>query len=132
MTTPRAAKLYEAQHVASMAGRETAVFNPHNKPLDELPRIYGFNNGSHGYFLSAVALSADGVVLGGHGCSSEAYIPHDLGILEGTRPDRHEKSYQVHYPDGYVMEFVPGDKIANHTGLRKAIHLAEKRISKDS
>jgi hypothetical protein len=45
MTTKAAAALYEAQHVYEHEGKGWAVFNPHDKPLDELPVIYGFNNG---------------------------------------------------------------------------------------
>ena len=41
----------------------------------------------------------------------------DLGIIEGSRPDRHEQSYRKHYPDGYRMDFVPFE----HEGLRLAI-----------
>ena len=45
MTTPAAERLYLAQHAHEMEGRGWAVHNPHGKPLDELPVIYGFNNG---------------------------------------------------------------------------------------
>lgn len=97
-----------------------AVFNPHSKPLEELPVIYGFNNGGSIGFLDAVAIAEDGNVLGSHLCSYEYYIPGDLGLLEGSRPDRHTNSYQVHYPDGYRMEFVPSSEIETHEGLKKA------------
>jgi hypothetical protein len=48
-------------------------------------------------------------------------MEHDLGILEGTRPDRHE-TFQKHYPDGYRMEFIPGDVVRErtHEGLEWA------------
>ena len=105
MTTPAAARLYEAQHLLSVEGRGWAAFNPHNKPLAELPVIFGFNNGGSPGWYSAVLIAEDGEGLGGHCCSSEAYMPHDLGILEGSRPDRHE-GFREHYPDGYRMEFV--------------------------
>ena len=119
MTTPAAARLYEAQHVFEYQGRPVAVFNPHNLPAEELPVIYGFNNGGSGSFLAAVLLAEDGALLGSHCCSSEAYMPADLGILEGTRPDRH-LDFQKHYPNGYRMEFVSGNDVQDHKALRAA------------
>lgn len=126
MTTPAAARLYEAQHLMEMEGKRYAIFNPHGKPIDELPVIYGFNNGGSSMFLSAVLIAQDGTPLGGHACSSEGYMPHDLGILEGTRPDRHER-FREHYPDGYRMEFVGYNAVKEHDGLMAAIKLAKQR-----
>lgn len=122
MTTREAAAMYEAQHVMSVSGRRDAIYNPHGKPVSDLPVIYGFNNGGSRDWLNACAIAADGTVLGGHICSSEAYIPHDLGVLEGTRSDRHAK-YREHYPDGYRMEFVPYREMYAHAGLMRAIEL---------
>ena len=51
-------------------------------------------------------------------------MPHDLGVLEGTRPDRHER-FRKHYPDGYRMVFVPYDDIRSHEGLQRTIAKAE-------
>ena len=126
MTTPAAARLYQAQHERAMEGRGLAVFNPNDRPLDELPVIYGFINGGRGDWLNATALAADGAVLGGHVCSAEGYAPHDLGLLEGTRQDRHEKSYQPHYPNGYRMEFVLHADAAEHVGLMAAVAANQK------
>lgn len=126
MTTPAAARLYLAQHERAMEGKGWAVYNPHNKPLDHLPVIYGFNNGGSDGWYSAVLLAEDGTPLGGHTCSHEGYMPADLGILEGTRPDRHENDFKKHYPDGYRMEFVGYANIEQHAKLMAAIKLAEK------
>lgn len=126
MTTRAAAALYEAQHQMDMQGRKVAIYNPYNKPLNELSRIYGFNNGGREGSLEALLLAEDGVLLGGHCCSSESYMPHDLGILDGTRPDRHE-SFKKHYPDGYVMEFVREQDIESHSALLKAFEIALER-----
>ena len=126
MTTPAAAALYEAQHVYAHEGRKVAIFNPKNKPINELPVIYGFNNGGQEGWMSAVLIAEDGTVLGGHTCSSEAYMPADLGILEGTRPDRHD-TFKVHYPEGYRMEFVRYDDIKNHEALNAAFKLNEEQ-----
>jgi hypothetical protein len=109
-----------------MKSNECAVFNPHNKPITELPVIYGFNNGgSVGWmsWMSATAIAEDGTVLGGHICSAEYFMPYDLGIYEGARPDRHENDYQKHYPDGYRMEFVPSEEIEGHVALHAAFEL---------
>ena len=116
MTTAAAAQ-YLAEHLSEWAGKGYEIYNPHNKPVEELPVIYGFNNGGSPGWLHAVAIAQDGHCLGGHTCSHEGYMPADLGIIAGSRPDRHEESYRKHYPDGYRMDFVPFD----HEGLKKAI-----------
>ena len=117
MTTEAAAQQYLAEHLAEWRGKGYAIHNPHNKPVEELPVIYGFNNGGSQGWLHAVAIAEDGNVLGGHICSDEGYMRADLGIIEGSRPDRHEESYGKHYPDGYRMDFVPFE----HEGLQLAI-----------
>lgn len=76
--------------------------------------------------MSACLVAEDGTSLGGHICTSEAYMPHDLGVLEGSRPDRHE-TFQKHYPNGYRMEFVGYDELPNHEGIKAAVALAEKK-----
>lgn len=120
MTTKAAARIYEAQHMLQWEGQPLAVFNPHGKPVNELPVIYGFNNGGKPGWMLADLLAEDGTYLGGHVCSSEAYMPHDLGCIEGSRPDRHE-TFRKHYPDGYAMDFVSGLDARNHAGLQSAI-----------
>jgi hypothetical protein len=129
MTTPAAAALYLAQHQCENEGRKVAVYNPHDKPLGELPVIYGFNNGGSPGWLAAQLIAQDGTPLGNHICSDEGYMPHDLGILEGTRPDRHEE-FRAHYPDGYRMEFVSSEAYPAHTGVNAAVELAN-RLSRD-
>jgi hypothetical protein len=122
MTTPAAEKLYLAQHQVQMEGKSYAVFNPHNQPVSTLPFIIGFNNGGSPGWWSAELLAEDGMGLGGHICSDEAYMLHDLGILEGTREDRH-KAFQEHYPNGYRMDFVSYDKVKDDPRLTKAFEL---------
>lgn len=127
MTTQRAAELYLAQHRYSLDGRGWAVFNPHGKPIEELPVIYGFNNGGSPGWYSAIALSEDGTCLGGHCCSHECYMEHDLGITEGSRLDRHTDDYQKHYPNGYRMEFISSENIKTHAGLTRALEAANAK-----
>lgn len=126
MTTEAAARLYEAQHLAQWGDKGWACYNPHGKPVEELPAIYGFNNGGSPGWYSGCLLAEDGEGLGGHICSSEGYMPHDLGILEGSRPDRHE-SFREHYPDGYRMEFIGADSVMSHEGLEAACQLNQER-----
>jgi len=130
MTTPAAANLYLAQHLYEMEGKGYAVFNPLEKPIEQLPVIYGFNNGGSRDWLTAVAMAQDGTVLGQHICSNEAYMPHDLGVLAGSREDRHRDQYQVHYPEGYRMEFVGYDEFPSHEGLKAACILADEKSVK--
>lgn len=127
MTTQAAENLYLAQHLLEMEGKRYAVYNPENKPLEALPVIYGFDNTGHGSWRNCYAMAEDGTVLGSHICSAEAYAPHDLGILEGTRRDRHFESYQRHYPGGYRMEFVPSAQVKTHPGLEKAYQLNQQK-----
>ena len=131
MTTPAAEDLYLAQHLYYMEGRPIAYYNPHDKPFEELPIIYGFNNGGSPGWYSGVLLSEDGKFLGSHTCSKEGYMPYDLGILEGCRPDRHKDNFKPHYPDGYRMQFVPHEEVPNHEGLNKAIELHQQREATD-
>lgn len=128
MTTPAAERLYLTQHQLELEGRKPAVFNPLLKPLEDLPVIYGFNNGGSPGWFNALAIAEDGACLGGHLCSHEAYMEGDLGVLEGSRKDRHENDYQKHYPEGYRMEFVPSSDIDTHRGLQAAFAENEKQF----
>lgn len=85
-------------------------------------KIYCFSNAVGGGDGIAYAMADDGTVLGSHLCSSEYYVPHDLGVIEGTRLDRHE-GYKKHFPNGYEMEFVPSRDVKEHKGLKEAFRL---------
>lgn len=125
MTTLAAARLYLAQHQHCLEGKKMMIFNPHNKPVNELPVIYGFNNGGSPGWLKAVLLAENGKGLGSHICSDEGYMLHDLGILEGSANERHE-TFKKHYPNGYRMEFIPGAEVKNHVGLMAAYKLNQQ------
>lgn len=130
MTTPVAAAQYLSKHLSEHRGRKVAIHNPHDKPIEELPVIYGFNNGGSPQWWSACLLAEDGTPLGGHICSHEGYMPSDLGILEGTRPDRHE-TFRAHYPDGYRMEFVGYEDLDSHEKLMAVISKANASQEKN-
>ena len=119
MTTPVQAERYRQQYLAEIGNRKVAVFNPHDKPVEDLPVIYGFNNSGSRNFLTAQLIAEDGTGLGSHLCSHESYMPGDLGVLEGTREDRHE-GFRKHYPDGYRMHFIGLDNVRSHPGLDEA------------
>jgi hypothetical protein len=121
MTTPAAANFYLAEHLWQHEGKPLCVYNPHDRPVETLPVIFGFNNGGSPGWMSAQLLAEDGTELGGHLCSHEGYMRADLGILEGTRPDRHKDQFQPHYPDGYRMAFVPTDELKTCEGFLKAV-----------
>jgi hypothetical protein len=101
---------------------QNAIYNPHGKPESQLPVIYGFNNGGRDQWLSACLIAEDGTSLGGHICSHECFMPGDLGVIEGSRPDRHE-TFRAHYPDGYRMEFISHHDVGHTPGLLKAFEL---------
>lgn len=108
-----------------------AIHNPHDKPIEELPTIYGFNNGGSDGWYSGVLLAEDGTHLGGHICSNESFMLGDLGILEGRRLDRHE-TFQKHYPDGYRMEFVSSKELDRHEGFKRALERNAEKGKKAS
>ena len=120
MTSPQAAQAYLCEHLQEWAGKGYTGFNPDGKPLEELPTIYGFNNGGWEGWWTGALLAEDGAYLGSHICSHEGYMPHDLGVTNGSRPDRHE-TFQAHYPGGYRMDFVGTAEVqAGHAGLDAA------------
>lgn len=90
-----------------------------------MPKIYCFSNVVGGGDGIAIAMAEDGTVLGSHWCSHEFYVPGDLGVTEGSRPDRH-KTYAAHYPEGYEMEFVRSSDVKGHAGLMNAFALNQK------
>lgn len=104
----------------------TAIYNPNDRPIGELPKIFGFNNGGPYGFMDARLIAEDGTPLGGHLCSDECFMPGDLGVIEGRRADRHEL-FKKHYPDGYRMEFVGYDAVKEHEGLQAAFALLDER-----
>lgn len=93
-------------------------------------KIYCFSNVVGGGEGIAYALGDDGTVLGSHWCSHESYVPGDLGVREGSRPDRH-KTYSEHFPDGYEMEFVPSKDIDTHAGLQEAFRLNQLQAEQE-
>lgn len=119
--TTKAARVFEVQH--QYAGDHGwAVYNPDGKPEEQLPIIFGFNNGGQPGWLDAALLAEDGTCLGKHICSHEGYMPSDLGVRNGTRPDRHE-TFRKHYPDGYRMVFVGYEAVQSNAVLLAAIEL---------
>lgn len=110
--------------------RQFAIYNPHNKPVEELPYIIGFNNGGREDWWYANLIAEDGMGLGSHLCSDEGFMPGDLGVIEGTRPDRHE-TFKEHYPDGYRMDFVSKRNVKSDHRLVKAFELNKQLAAAD-
>jgi hypothetical protein len=82
--------------------------------------IFCFNNGGSPGFLSAIAIGDDGVVVAGHCCSNEYYMPHDLGITSDWKHD----NYDAQYGEGnWKLEWVDNISIGTHTGLQAAFAL---------
>lgn len=99
---------------------DAARFNPNNIPDENLPIIYGFNNGQYGNDAQGVLVTEDGEIVGSHICSHEGFMLGDLGIIEGSAPHRHEVFKKI-YPDGYRMEFVSLNRVPDHPGLQAAL-----------
>lgn len=81
------------------------------------PVIYVFSTDPKGGAGPCFAMAESGYVLGGQQCTNEKRAKWDLGI---KAPCPHTPQYEAHYPDGYVLEFVPHDKINTHVGLTQA------------
>lgn len=131
MTTEAAAKQYLEDYQLKVGKNKVVIFNPEQKPIEELPAIYGFNNGGEVDMLMALLIAEDGTYLGCHGCSHEGYMPGDLGVIHGTRPDRHEKDFLPHYPDGYRMEFVGYDDVPCHEKFQIALAKHKEKYKKE-
>lgn len=123
----QSSKRKQANRGRNMSNENNESFNPNNIPSEDLPTIYGFNNGGSAGFMDAVLMAEDGGYLGGHLCSHEGFMPGDLGIRKGSRPDRHE-DFRNHYPHGYQMEFVRSENIGSHAGLTAAIAANKKAL----
>lgn len=95
------------------------------------PKIFVFSNVVGGGDGIAYAMAEDGTVLGSHWCSNEGFARHDLGAVEGSRPDRHANDYAPHYPDGYEMEFVPAREVMAHAGLQAAFKLNQQQAEQE-
>lgn len=57
------------------------IYNPHNRPIEDLPIIYGFNDGGSRDWWIGQVIAENGCVLGSHLCGSEDYMYTDLGII---------------------------------------------------
>lgn len=115
-----------SDHMSTWGDRGFAVFNPDSKPIEELPFIYGFNNGGSEGLLNACLLAEDGEPLGDHVCSAENYMYGDLGIIPNRRQDRHA-DFRRHYPGGYRMDFIPYPDLFTHRGLAAALERSKTR-----
>lgn len=109
---------------------EVEIFNPRNKPVSELPIIYGFNEGLlqneiYGPVYHGRLIHSDGYSCGTHICSNEEWMKTDLGIKKGSAPYRHEELRKMS-PHGYVMEFVSLHDVPTHAALQAAISKARK------
>lgn len=100
------------------------IFNPHEKPVEDLPYIFGFINGWMAGPV-AQALTEDGHGIGSHACSHESYCPGDLGFYEGQRDDR-KVYYQKHYPEGYQTLWLSEDDERTCTRFQIALEKAKK------
>ena len=91
-----------------------------------MAKIFCFSNVQGGGDGEAIAIAEYGTVLGSHWCSHEGFVSGDLGVTEGSRPDRHI-GYANHYPNGYEMVFIPAIHVATHLGLQAAFTLNQKQ-----
>lgn len=72
----------------------------------------------------AQSVSEDGVGLGGHLCSCEGWVRHDMGFGDSKW---HHEDYIKHYPNGFELVYVEQKDIDTHEGLQKAFELNKQR-----
>lgn len=107
------------------------VFNPHNKPVEELPFIIGFPNGGFMGNIVAVAVATDGHALGSHMSSDEWFGARDIGVEEGTFAKSRNETYQAHYPQGYRTKWVTRSEIKTDPDLKVALE-NNKKLEKEA
>jgi hypothetical protein len=79
------------------------VYNPNNKPVEELPKIFAWAQpNGFGHDVTGQLLGQNGEGLGSHWSSSNEWAKKDLGFMGDNRFDRHE-TFRKYYPDGYAM-----------------------------
>lgn len=74
------------------------------------------NGSTPGGDVVGYALAEDGTGLGNHYSSSVGFAQHDMGFTSNWKHD----SYQKHYPDGFVLEWIDYDELDAHEGFQKA------------
>ena len=82
-------------------------------------KIYGFKGEDYAGMVEGIALAEDGRVIAYTISKTVRDIPFDLGMAVGSR--RKHTAYDLHYPEGWVAEWVSPDKEAAHKGLQAAL-----------
>jgi hypothetical protein len=103
------------------------IYNPNNLPENDLPIIYGWNNGGRAGFMQGRIVAQDGTLLGQHLCSNEGYMVSDLGMRPELNKWRHE-DFKKHYRDGYRTEFVSYERCKPHMGLNAALAKLDAKL----
>jgi hypothetical protein len=91
-----------------------------------MPKIYCFTTSATGGQGQAYAIAEDGTILATHWCSEEFYVPNDLGVTPGGMGTSKHRLYEMHYPEGYDMEFV-SVRDSRHEGLRVALDILNRK-----
>lgn len=100
-------------------------FNPNGLPTDELPVVYGFDNGnSDDGFAIGVLIDADGERIAECETGDSEELQQELGLL-GTPALMAALSIHCYlnrkHPDGYVTKFVKYEDVLKDPGLQEAI-----------
>ena len=117
------------QHRKATENLDPVAFNPQDKPLEDLPKVYGFHNGGTPGFYYGQLLALDGTPLGSCVIEHGDFMEWELGVNDKASW-RHEQ-ISDHYPDGYVMEYVGLKEVKSfsHPGLVEAIKAIKERTA---
>lgn len=96
------------------------IYNPDNRPEDELPIIFGYISGGRRGHYEGILISDFGWTLYSTVSASEGFVPYDLGIYKGSRPALHDR-IKRHFPSGYRMEYIGRSDVKTHEGLSRAL-----------
>lgn len=129
-----------------LPGRQHSYASKHLQHVPEaLPRIYVFDNTNQHEWHHGIAIAEDGVCVAQHCSSTLWFCMTDMGmpidataavVNEHARDDdttqdyrefkvtpfsyfKHDL-YKKHYPNGYILEWIPRDQIESHEGLTAA------------
>jgi hypothetical protein len=93
------------------------IFNPNNVDLTTLPVIYGFEDGGNAWGVLGRVVASDGTMFTGHVSSDDAWLQHDLGMLDSAYGTSKQREYAESFPDGYRTEFVRYKNVPHHPAL---------------
>lgn len=107
------------------------VHNPHGKPVEELPIIYGAAVADlKDLGVGGKTITQEGMFLANWLSSNEEFLKSDLGIVEGGKASMKVLFDRV-YPDGYRTEYVSLKDHDTHPVIGPILKAVEAKVDAD-